>query len=194
MRPVSSLQAQQRVLGERAVELEVRARLARVRAADGHARAHARVATDRRLDRAAARRRATLHEREVFALDLATRERLLQRRVRLLGARDDEQPGGVAVEAVDDAGALGVAAGGAVREQLRERVLAMALGGMHDDAGRLVDDEQVLVLVGDAKGLAGGAAAPGSRRRRSCSRAMSRVVDHEEQDGDAERDATCRRG
>ena len=81
----------------------------------------------------------------------------------LLGARDDEQTGGVAVEAVHDAGALGVAAGGGggsgrrggtLDEQLGERVLAVALGWVHDDAGGLVDDEQVLVLVGDREGLA----------------------------------------
>jgi len=51
----------------------VGARLARVGAADGHPRAHARVTPDRRLDRPCARGRATAHERDVFALDLAAR-------------------------------------------------------------------------------------------------------------------------
>jgi hypothetical protein len=42
--------------------------------------------------------------------------------VRLFGACDDEQSGGVAVEAVHDARPLRVAAGGAEREQtVRER-------------------------------------------------------------------------
>jgi hypothetical protein len=51
---------------------------------------------------------------------------------------------------VDDSGAAGLAAGGAAREQaVDERAARMARGGMHDDAGRLVDYEQVLVLVGD---------------------------------------------
>ena len=71
-------QAQQRAVRERALEREVRARLARAGAADGHARAHARVAADRGLDRARPRRRAPLHEREIFALDQPSRERRLQ--------------------------------------------------------------------------------------------------------------------
>ena len=56
-------------------------------------------------------RRAALDQRQVFAFDRRAGERRLQRAVRLLGACDDEQAGGVAVEAVDDARALGLAAG-----------------------------------------------------------------------------------
>jgi hypothetical protein len=127
---------------------------------------------DRRLDRAAARGRAPDHEGEVLAFDLAALQRALKPRVGELRARDDEQPGGIAVEAVDDAGALRVAAGrlgrsgrrrGALREQLGERVLAVALGGVDDDSGGLVDDEQVLVLVGDREGLRGLGGSAGGR-------------------------------
>jgi len=43
------------------------------------------------------------------------------------------------------------AAGGAVGECLRERSLAVPAGRMHHDARRLVDDDEVLVLVADAE-------------------------------------------
>ena len=78
MRPVSRRRRSSEVLRERALEREVGARLALAGAADGHARAHARVAPDRRLDRARARRRASLDERQVLALDQALGERRLQ--------------------------------------------------------------------------------------------------------------------
>ena len=159
-------QAQQRVRGERAIEREVGAGLARKVAADRHARAHGRVAPDRRLDRAAARARATLDQREVFALDLPRGERLLQQPVGLLGAGDHEQARGVAVEAVHDAGALRIAARGDAGEQLRERALAVPPRGVHHEAGGLVDDEQVLVFVGDREWPSAG--SPPSVPRRSC--------------------------
>ena len=47
----------------------------------------------------------------------------------LLGAGHDEQTRGIAVQPVDDAGALGIAAGGVLGEQLREGALAVAAGG-----------------------------------------------------------------
>ena len=98
--------AQQRGARQRALEREARARLARARAADGHPRAHARVAADGRVDRPRARGRAPLDEREVFAFDLPRRQRGLQAAVGLLAARDHHQARGVAVEPVDDPGAL----------------------------------------------------------------------------------------
>ena len=76
------------------------------------ARADAPVAAERRVDRAAARGRAALDEREVLAHELAPGQLRLQRRVHRLGARDDEQPGRVAVEPVHDAGPLRVVAPG----------------------------------------------------------------------------------
>src|SRR5665213_660178 len=41
--------------------------------------------------------------------------------------------------------------GGKRSQQLRERSLTVPAGGMHDQTGRLVDDQQVVVLVGDRK-------------------------------------------
>jgi hypothetical protein len=70
--------------------------------------------------------------------------------MRFLGARDDQQAGGVAVEAVDDSRPVLLPALGAVLEQaVRKRPLEVSRARMDDDAGRLVDDEQVLVLVCD---------------------------------------------
>ena len=86
-----------------------------------------------------------------------------------LAASDDEQPGRVAVQPVDDPRAPFVATGDAGGERLRERPGSMAPRGMHDHAGRLVDHQQVLVLVGDRErrlrnlGLGDGAAR-GSHR------------------------------
>ncbi len=72
--------------------------------------------------------------------------------MRLLRAGDDEQPGGVAVEAVDDPRPVLVAAGGVVREQaVHERPALVPRARVDDDAGGLVDDEQVLVLPDDVE-------------------------------------------
>ena len=73
--------------------------------------------------------------------------------MRLVRARDDEQARRVAVEPVDDSRPLRLlAARDRVAEQpVDERPARVAGRRMHDDARRLVDDEQVLVLVGDAQ-------------------------------------------
>ena len=72
--------------------------------------------------------------------------------MRLVRAGDDEQAGGVAVEPVDDPRPVLVAAGHVVSEQaVHERPALVARPGMNDDAGRLVDDEQVLVLPDDVE-------------------------------------------
>ena len=71
----------------------------------------------------------------------------------LLGARDHEQARGVAVEAMDDPRAVLLTAGCPGRgERMGERAAAgVTRRRMHDDAGGLVDDEQVLVLVADGQ-------------------------------------------
>jgi hypothetical protein len=96
------------------------------------------------------RSRPTLDEREVLAPDLAPRQRLLQAAVHRVALGHDEQPRGVAVQAMDDARPPGVvAARRAPGQRLGQRALAVPARRMHDDAGRLVDDDEVLVLVGD---------------------------------------------
>jgi hypothetical protein len=142
--------AQQRVVRQRALDLEVRDRRARLVGVGRDPGAHAAVAANRGVDRAAPRRRPALDEREVLAHELAGRKLRLERGVHGLGPRDDQQPRRVAVEPVHDPGALGVlAARDAVRERLDERALRVAARRVHDHPCRLVDHEQVLVLPGD---------------------------------------------
>ena len=113
-------------------------------------------------------------EREVLAAHRPRRERRLQRAVHLLRLRDDEQARRLAVQAMDDPGARGVlAASDAARERLRERALPVPAGGVHDDARRLVDDDEVLVLVRDVE-RRGGDVRPGVLRRASTARRRRR--------------------
>ena len=97
---------------------------------------------------AAARRRPPVHERHVLALDAACAQHVGELACAHRVAREHEQAGRVAIEAVDDAGTLGIlAAGDAVREQpVHERRLAQPRRGMRDEPRGLVDDEQVVVL------------------------------------------------
>ena len=113
------------------------------------------VAADRRLDPPGARARPAADEREVLRSSARRRdERRCRRAVRLLRAGDDEQARRVAVEPVDDPGPLGLRrrAAPCASSAVDERPVAVPGAGMDDDARRLVDDEQVLVLVGDARG------------------------------------------
>ena len=94
-------------------------------------------------------------EREVALLNSALLEELLERVKGRLIARDDEQARGVAVEAVDDAGALcpiGHRQGteemlGRVHEGLSTHDL---FGRMYEQAAGLVQDGEVLIRVNDA--------------------------------------------
>ena len=70
--------------------------------------------------------------------------------MRVRRPRHDEQSRGVAIEPMDDAGPVGLAARCATGNQpVDERSAGVAGRRMHHDARRLVDDEQVLVLVRD---------------------------------------------
>jgi hypothetical protein len=72
--------------------------------------------------------------------------------MRLLRARDDEQARRVAVEAVNDAGPVGILAAGRPTEQPVDESASSPPGSWVDDhPGGLVDDEQVLVLEGDSE-------------------------------------------
>ena len=71
VRPGLEPHAQQRVVRERALDLEVRDRLARVVGVRGDPGADAPVAAQRRVDRAAPRRRPALDEGEVLAHEVA---------------------------------------------------------------------------------------------------------------------------
>ena len=129
--------AQQRGARQRLLELEVRHRRARVVGVGRHPRAHAPVAPQRRVDRAAARGRAPLDQRQVLARDRPRLQRVAQRAVHGLRARHHEQPRRVAIEAMHDPGARGVvAAGGDRAQRLRERPRAVPARRVHDDARR----------------------------------------------------------
>src|SRR5919106_2653514 len=142
---------QQRVPRHELEEVEVRHCLPRRRGVERDAGRVAAVAPDGGLDPPALRERAPADEREVLARQVARTDEPLQATVGLLRARDDEEPRRVAVEAMDDARPLGdVPARDRVREQaVHERAAAVPRAWVDDEPGGLVDDEQVLVLVGN---------------------------------------------
>ena len=108
------------------------------------------VAADRRLDAAAPGARTAPHERLVAPLERVTADEVAQATVRLFASRHDQQAGRVAVDAVDDPRPVRhLASGDAPEEPVHERPRRMPGRRMHHDPGRLVHDEQVLVLVRD---------------------------------------------
>ena len=109
----------------------------------------ARVAPDRRVDRAA-RRRVALHQREVDAAHAAIGELLHEVGLRLDRLGDHQQAARVLVQAVHDAGARHAGERRRVREQrVEQRAVRLAGAGMHDQAGGLVDDDERRILVHD---------------------------------------------
>ena len=144
---------EQRVFRQEAFDLEVRDRLAwRVRIERPPQRVVT-VAADRRLDPAGAGPRPAADERQVAAVERSLPNEVLEPGIGLLGTGDDQQPRGVAVETMDDAGALRYVAARdpAIEQRLHQRPARVARGRMDDDSGGLVDDEQVLVLVCDSQ-------------------------------------------
>ena len=82
-----------------------------------------------------------LDQRRVLTADLARLQlRPAARAARRRSCAHHQQPGGLLVEPVHDARALGVAAPGAAGQRLRERAGAVARRRMHDKPGGLVDD------------------------------------------------------
>ena len=108
------------------------------------------IAADRRLDPAGARRRLAADERQVGALEGAAANERREPLVRLLGAGDDHEPRRVAVEAVDDPRAALLTACDQAGELVDERAGGATGTRMDDEARRLVDDGEMLVLPGDA--------------------------------------------
>jgi hypothetical protein len=144
--------AEERAGRQELEHLEVRDRVARRCGIERVASGVGAVASDRSLDAPAPGAWRPDNEGEIPPLEAATTDEVLQAAVRLGTPRDDDQPGGVAIEAVDDAGTVDRTARDSAREQaLDERPASQAWRRMDDNPGRLVDDEQVLVLVGDAK-------------------------------------------
>jgi hypothetical protein len=143
---------EQCVAGQELGDLEVRHRVARGLGVERHAGRLAPVAADRRLDPPPPRTRKAADEGEVLPLDRPLAEQALQPSMSLLRPCDDEQARRVAIESVDDAGPVRVVSAGRTSPQaLHERAPAAPRSRVDDDAGGLVDDEQVLVLEGDSQ-------------------------------------------
>jgi hypothetical protein len=111
---------------------------------------HAEVAVlgETALERAFLLAHAPFDHRHVDALDVAGLELRLQTALGALGFREDDQARGVAVQPMDDeepaSRPLRV---DVVEEQAVGVLLTLAVGGDGQEARRLVDDEQIVVLV-----------------------------------------------
>ena len=141
---------QKRVGGHQLDHLEVRNRIARRRRVERVPRRVGAIAADGGLDSPTPGARFAADEREVASLEATPPDEVLQTAVRLRRSRDDEKPGRIAIEAMHDSRTIALAAGDAVCEEaLDERPPSHARCRMDDDAGGLVDDEQVVVLVRD---------------------------------------------
>src|SRR5262249_19937555 len=91
---------------------------------------------------------APLDAGDVDALRTASLELVLEAALDRGRLRDDQEPGGVPIEPVDDEGASPRAGGRqVVPEEPVGRAVPLALGGDREEAGGLVDDDEVLVLV-----------------------------------------------
>jgi hypothetical protein len=154
MRPAGlEADSQERMAREELHDVEVGDSIARRCSVERDAGRVGAVASDRRLDAPAARARPTLHEREILALDLARPQKPLQAAVSLVRTRYHEEARGVAIEPVHDSGSLGLrpTRNRMAQKAVDERARRVPGRGVDDEAGRLVDDEQVLVLIRDAK-------------------------------------------
>jgi len=135
---------------EKPLDLEMRDGVARRVGVERHARGLVSVAADRRLDAAPPRLRPPTDEGLVAALELPAANQVSEPAVGLLAPRDNQQPRGVPVEAMDDPRALrDVAACNAAEQAVDEGSGRVAGSRVDDDPSRLVDDQQMLVLEGD---------------------------------------------
>jgi hypothetical protein len=126
------------------------ARLVRVERSPGRIAA---IPADGGVDPTGSRLRSPAYEREVAALDLTPTDRLLEGRERVLRASHDQEPGSFSVETVHDPGPLGIASRCTQREKLsRKRSRPGSGAGVDGHARRLVDHDQVCVLVGERDG------------------------------------------
>ena len=110
-----------------------------------------RVARQRQRDPAGGRRRRGGDHREVLLTNLAGCGVPLHRRVRAGGKRDDDQPRRVLVEPGQDAGLHSGSVAEMPEQSVEHRARGLLVGGVHDNAGRLVDDDHVVVLIADVE-------------------------------------------
>ena len=112
-----------------------------------------RVAPERSVDRTGAMLGNSDHQAQIDPLDRAALHRLPERAQPGLGFGNQQQARRVAVEPVNETGLERIPGQGLrVREQrVRERPVARAVGWVADHAGRLVDDQQNVILEHDVE-------------------------------------------
>src|SRR5881397_2233426 len=118
---------------------------------DRHPFAFFGMARDRRLDVHRTLAQMAPYKRRVHACDRAPLDGAGESPVREITLRDDEQPRGVAVETMHDAGPALARAFRQRRpsphEHVHETVAPVAGTGVHDESRRLVEHREMLVLV-----------------------------------------------
>src|SRR5262249_14255582 len=108
------------------------------------------MTADRPIDRAAGGARLAEHDRKIGLLHPPIVERACERRVRARGARDDENARRLLVEPVNDARTIVILLRGdepSMEERVDDRAAPRPGSRMDDDAGRLVDRDELLVLI-----------------------------------------------
>ena len=145
------------------------------RALDGrHLGAVQGTAGERHVDGASGSRQRTPHQRKVLPLESAispvSGELLGKTRMRGVRLGDHQQAGRVLIQTVDDAGPAHAAdarqRGPAVGDEgIHERAGLMPSSRMHDEAGRLIDDDERVVLIDDGERDGFGDRLGGGRRR-----------------------------
>ncbi len=117
---------------------------------DRHALALFGMPGDRRFDVHRTLAQMAPHERRVHALDGAPLDRARESPVREVALRDHQQAGRVAIQPVHDAGSAFRRSAGelgpAAHQHVHQRVVPVAGTGMHDQARRLVEHREMLVL------------------------------------------------
>ena len=162
--------AQQRRVAEALDHLVVGAR-GLARGHDRHRGAARRMATDRRVDGAAAGDVAA-RERQVLAAHAARLQLADEAGLRRERPGHDQESAGLLVQPMDDAGARHAGEGGrVVQQRVQQRSVPVAAARMDDEARRLVDDDQRLVLVHDRQ-------RDRLRRVRTVARVRRRQHDH----------------
>jgi hypothetical protein len=123
----------------------------------GHALPVARVAPDRRLDTSADRWRLPAHEGQVFLLDAAVAELAHQAGLCRIGLGHHQQPARLFVEPMDDPRSTDTgdraerlaSVERAPKQGIHQRPAAVPGRRVHDQPGRLVDDQHRLVVIRD---------------------------------------------
>ena len=104
---------------------------------------------DRLTDRTAAGQHAVTN-REVMSRNFAIRQQAHEGCMRCQGLGDQQQATRVLVEAVNDAGTRNFIQGRyVVQQSVQQRPRRIPRAGVHDQAGGLVDDQKIVVLVHD---------------------------------------------